>query len=442
MCGSSGQKTPGKCLVGSSCPHKPAPTPPTPAPTPPTPAPTPPTPAPTPPTPAPTQCIICSAVSPAPTPPTPAPTPPTPSPTPPSKSEYIGYFDCYSSGSCCSLRSSGTKTLPQNANLAIAFNGTTSVNGGNNDPASCTAGQWSNLPTCNKPDGGECWINVGGGSYSQENHPMDLATLADKNGSLTSCGSSFPQKLKEKGFTGVTFDYEDGNDPTPTVAQFQSIVKSLQDNKIKTALTQAHAGLGTYTTNNNDIIQQVEFDYNIPQLYGSDNSPLFYTGDLRTAANKTKFKGYVGNCEQNPDCPDGDKCPEDCYLPLRKLCGMLNSKTQLIPGLGGSVPTYQQEDGTTITGLEAIKQICPDKHNGKSFVSWNIPYPDGKGPDGKDCSNSGNTCCGGGGGGGNARCGANWSDANDNCYKSCSVDGNCDAGRKCFAGMNKTCKPT
>ena len=343
-----------------------------------------------------TACQVCQPG------PTPAPPAPAPAPTPAPTSQKVGYWDCHSDPGCC-RNTSGTDPaygpIPKDSNLSIYFTGGTGANDAKNPDS---------IPQCKPPGGGECWFNFGGGANGKGKlNPIEVRDYY--NGKPQTALVKLMTALKAKGYSGVTFDYENTTtDPASkaaTMEDWKGLVDyvhsqhTLHGKTMIAALTMDKAGLAVTDTTfgfpqtadgkpdleaakTQFLPAVVPFDYNIPQLYGGVS--LFYTGDLTD--NPEKFPGFFTSCTVDSE-------EKYCKQPVQLLCDNLNSATKLIPSIGGTPP---------LNGLKGIKHMCRDKYDGKSFISWNITDPNAK----EGC---GNSCCGAPKR--NDRCGMTFADA-------------------------------
>ncbi len=248
----------------------------------------------------------------------------------------------------------GLNDTPEQANTRIHFSGEAGAN-------------LEELTKC--PTGTTCWLNFGGGGddtsvdvhhYYHCSSSESDADCALGKGTQTDKLNQVIQQMKDKDYTGVTFDYEVDDTSVPSLSEWKGLNQIFQDKGWTTALTMADAGLGTdlkYGLHTDDgketfLGYQVPFTYNIPQLYGG--KPMIYTGEYNPDwdTQKPRLTGYgVG----------GKK-------PLKTLCENMNDNTMLIPSFGGQPP---------VNGLSGVSKLCPDpnQYNGKSFISWNINDP-------------------------------------------------------------------
>ena len=275
---------------------------------------------------------------------------------------------------------------PEGANLAINFSGMAGINQVNTGVPPFGEVTAAEVPACAGMD--HCWLNLGGGFGGSPgiDHPVTL----DRFRSLRDNAA----KIKQLGYTGVSFDYESDVDGL-TYEDWENTNSVLQKHGLDTALTVDKAGtgiglkfgLGCTPESPGElcnIAKNIPFTYNIPQLYGG--YPLFYTGEYNDDWPTQKFTGYQKpDCTGKPEAPKGPKWrpkagEENCF-PLWQLCSSsLHRDTKLLPTFGGQAP-----------GKDMFEHIgaffCPNHYDGKSFVSWNIldPTEELTNPNGNNC---------------------------------------------------------
>ena len=271
---------------------------------------------------------------------------------------------------------------PKGANLAINFSGMTGINQVNAAIPPYGEVTRAEVPACKGMD--HCWLNLGGGRGG--NPSIDHPVTLDGFKSLIKNA----KKIKDLGYTGVSFDYEnDDPDTVLTYGDWEDVNEALQKEGLDTALTMATAGLGVGTKfgynctpapgdKKCNIAKNIPFTYNIPQLYGG--YPMFYTGEYNEdwKLQNPPFTGYDATRPQCTGKPEASGDHTNC-VPIQLLCDNMHPGTQLLPSFGGQAPGQEQFDN--------IAKYCTQWSTNKPFISWNItdPTTEVRNPDANNC---------------------------------------------------------
>ena len=332
---------------------------------------------------------------------------PSPKPSP----NMTGFWACKGISGCCYNNNSGT--IPKGSTIALNFTGGKGINYINGVNPIVHNIKASSVTPCIGME--QCWINLGGGESKYG--PNHITSIKDGKAVTFEYLQDNASKIKQLGYTGVSFDYE-SDVKGLTFQHWVTVNNTLQQAGLKTAITTDIVGLGlnldfgvgcsprkgeTYCS----IIEHIPFDYNIPQLYGG--WPLFYTGQYSNQWEKAGFHGYWGPpCkgsnllsieELKESCKQGCKqlsshCIDYCenhyinnnYLksdsctPLKTLAELIPKNTKLIPSFGGKSPPGG------LSSIDKLTSPCGDCWDKKSFVSWNITDPNIPGGGGNFCS--------------------------------------------------------